>query len=108
MERAYDSENSNTHLTIVLKPDSIAIAKDFVVYPNPNRTKNLTISTRTSLLSGGRVIILNMLGQIVQKNSIAPISQGGKLTIPIQLSKGRYIIKLAAGGENFTAKFIVL
>ncbi len=93
---------------LYLKPDSIAIAKDFVVYPNPNRTKNLTISTRASLLSGGRVIIFNMLGQIVQKNSIAPISQGGKLTIPIQLSKGMYIIKLAAGGENFTAKFIVL
>lgn len=93
---------------LFLKPDSIPTTKDFVVYPNPNRTTNLTIVTSTSLSQGGRVMILNMLGQIVQKNTIAPISQGGKLTIPMQLSKGMYIIKLAAGGENFTAKFIVL
>ncbi|MEP6584129.1 MAG: PA14 domain-containing protein [Ginsengibacter sp.] len=92
---------------LFLRPDSIAVVKDFSVYPNPNRTKNLTIVTNASLSAGGNVTIYNMLGQLVQNSTVPPISQGGKINLPIQLSKGMYIIKLGAGGEIFTTKFLV-
>lgn len=83
--------------------------KDFVVYPNPNNIHRLTISTRPKLMGGEHIIIYDILGQMLVNNFIAPAgNQNGVVSIPINLARGVYVIKLFSGVKTYTSKFIVL
>jgi hypothetical protein len=89
--------------------DSVIVAKDFAIYPNPNRTHSLTVSTIANLEQGGHVVIYNMLGQVLINNIIAPAgAQHGTVTIPFNLSRGIYVVKLFADNKTYSAKLLVL
>jgi PA14 domain/Secretion system C-terminal sorting domain len=91
------------------KPDTLTINKNFVIYPNPNNIHSLTISTGGSLQQGAHILIYDMLGQMLMKNSISTRgSQSGTITIPLDLARGLYIIKLFTGNKTYTAKLMVL
>ena len=87
--------------------DSIPAKPDFLIYPNPHHSGNLTIVTNASLTRGGQLMIYNMLGQIVQTNKIDPVLQNGTFTIPVNLARGMYIVQFAAEGKIFRAKLMV-
>ena len=91
------------------EPDAPAINKDFVIYPNPNSIHSLTVSTKANLQQGGHILIYNLLGQMMINHSIAPNgTQSGVVTIPLELARGVYIIKLFTGNKTYTAKLMVL
>ncbi len=90
------------------KPDVIPLTKDFVIYPNPNNTNNITISTSTALQKGDYIIVYNILGQMVLKKAIEATAQNEPITIPNNLPPGVYVVKLLAGTKIFTGKLMVL
>ena len=90
------------------EPDTSTIIKDLVIYPNPNRIHSLTVSTKANLQQGGHILIYNMLGQMMINHSIAPNgTQSGVVTIPLQLARGVYIIRLLTGNKTYAAKLMV-
>ena len=91
-----------------IEPDAPAINKDFVIYPNPNNIHSLTVSTTANLQQGGHILIYDMLGQMLINHIVAPSGTQRIVTIPFDLPRGVYIIKLFAVNKTYTSKFIVL
>ncbi len=88
--------------------DILPVTKNFTIYPNPDRIHHFTISTTADLQQGGQVIIYNMPGQVVFKNSFAPGIQNGRLTVSHNLSRGVYIVRLLVDRIFYTGKLVVL
>ncbi|MEO8862458.1 MAG: PA14 domain-containing protein [Ginsengibacter sp.] len=88
--------------------DIIPVTKEFTIYPNPNTVHSFTISSNASLQQGGQVIVYNMTGQVVIKKAIAQGLQSGKITVPHNLARGVYIVRLSADNKIFTGKLMVL
>ena len=85
------------------------ISNDLVVYPNPNGIHSLTVSTNANIQQGGQIVIYNMLGQRMLNNSVSTAgTKNREVTIPIDLPRGVYIIKLSAGNKTYSSKFTVL
>ena len=100
---------------VALKTESFARTgteisnKDFIIYPNPNGTHSLTISTNANLQKGGHFTIYDMLGQTIVTKTISDADKHhGVFTIPITLSSGIYLIKLSTDNKTYSSKFIVL
>jgi hypothetical protein len=80
----------------------------FIVYPNPNGTHILTISTGISFSSNSEISIYNILGQKAMTKSLSVTDVKNKeITIPINLSPGIYIIRLVTDNRIYSSKFIV-
>ena len=88
--------------------DIIPVTNEFTIYPNPNTVRSFTISSNASLQQGGQVIVYNMTGQVVIKKTIAQGMQNGKITVPHNLARGVYIVRLSADNKIFTGKLMVL
>jgi len=93
-------------IQLFTQPDTLTPDKNFVIYPNPNNVHIVTVSTGTNFQQGAHILIYDMLGQILIKNSIS--SPGTQATFPINLSRGVYIVKLFTGNKTYTAKLMVL
>ena len=81
----------------------------FIVYPNPNGTHSLTISMESGFPPGAEISIYSMLGQRVMFNflSVADV-KNKRITLPINLARGIYVIKLVTRDRTYSSKFIVL
>ena len=90
------------------EPDVILINKDFLIYPNPTNTQSITLAVNNPLQQGDKVLVYNMLGQLIKSNIISQSSPGRKFTMPLNIANGVYIIKLMSGNKIYAAKFIVL
>jgi PA14 domain/Secretion system C-terminal sorting domain len=94
---------------LFIEPDSTILSKSFVIYPNPNSIHSLTISTTANFQQGGHVAIYNLLGQMVTSSDITPGNTQIKIiTIPLQLARGLYIVRLSAKSKTYSAKLMVL
>ncbi len=84
--------------------------KEFIIYPNPNGTHTLNISTNANIGQGGHLMIYNTMGQLILSITISDADKQryGVLTIPISLSRGVYLIKLFTDNKMYSSKFIVL
>jgi hypothetical protein len=79
-----------------------------VVYPNPNGTHSLTISTGISFSSKPEISIYNILGQKAMTRSLSITDvKNNEITFPINLPPGIYIIRLVTGDKLYSSKFIV-
>jgi hypothetical protein len=82
---------------------------ELIVYPNPNGTKSLTVSTGVGFSLNSEISIYNILGQkaLTKRVSAADIKYK-TFTFPINLPPGVYIIRLVTGDKTYSSKFIVL
>jgi hypothetical protein len=101
---------SNTQLT--LSDDTIISSNlndAFVVYPNPNGTRSLTVSTGVGFSLNSEISIYNILGQKALTKTLSVTDAKYKaVTFPINLPAGIYIIRLVTGDRIYSSKFIVL
>jgi len=79
-----------------------------IVYPNPNGTHTLTVSTGTGFSSNSEISIYNILGQKAMTKSLSVTDVKNKeITFRINLPPGIYIIRLVTGDRIYSSKFIV-
>jgi hypothetical protein len=101
---------SNTQLT--LSDDTIISSNfndAFVVYPNPNGTRSLTVSTGVGFSLNSEISIYNILGQKALTKILSFTDAKYKaVTFPINLPAGIYIIRLVTGDRIYSSKLIVL
>ena len=93
-------DENGTDLTELLKDKMI-------MYPNPT-SDNTTLVFNLDQTSDVTVTIYNLSGSLVKTISKKNI-EGGKQTLSLEsadLPKGTYIVKMIAGQQNETAKFI--
>ena len=86
----------------------IPITKEFVIYPNPTSTQSITVALNKPLQQGDKIVIYNMLGQLVKSKSISISSPGTKFTLPLNIANGVYLLQLVSHDKIYSAKFIVL
>ncbi|MBI3719325.1 MAG: T9SS type A sorting domain-containing protein [Sphingobacteriales bacterium] len=90
------------------QPD-ITQSGDILVYPNPVSSQDLTVSLKNPFQAGDKILIYDMLGQLLYSKSITTNSTDNKLTIHAQQwSNGMYILQVKNGSGNHSVKFIVL
>lgn len=90
------------------QPD-ITQSGDILVYPNPVSNQDLTVSLKNPFQAGDKILIYDMLGQLLYSKSVTTNSTDNKSTIHTQQwSNGMYIIQVKTGSGNHSAKFIVL
>lgn len=89
-------------------PEIIPNNKEFIIYPNPTSTQSITVSLNKLLHQGDKILIYNMLGQLIKKNSISVALPGTKLIVPLNIPSAVYLLQLVTADKIYTAKFIVL
>jgi Secretion system C-terminal sorting domain len=81
-----------------------AVPKLWVLYPNP-ASNTITIII-PYLTTTAQVSITNMLGQVVQYNTLATNYEHAITTDISTLANGVYIVKVVAQGNEFISKFV--
>ncbi len=90
------------------EPDAVENnGKELVVYPNPTGIQSITVAVNNPLQQGDRLLVYNMLGQLIKSNIISPASVGRKFIMPLNIAAGVYILKLLSSNKIYAAKFIV-
>ncbi len=81
----------------------------FTIFPNPNGIGKINLRLKSDLKQGGKILIYNSLGQQVMSHSLSVISAGSnQYSVPINLSKGVYVIKLITKDAVHSSTLVVL
>jgi len=90
-----------------LQSETNGVNPNIRVYPQPaNSSSAITIEWSPLNNSGGQIQIINMAGEIVHRQSVAP--NEGKITLKNrQLRTGIYLIKLKGKSNLFSGKIVV-
>lgn len=88
--------------------DVTPITKEFVIYPNPTSTQSITVALNKPLQQGAKILVYNMLGQLVKSNTISVAAGDTKFTLPLNIASGVYLLQLISDDKIYTAKFIIL
>lgn len=103
--RIVDNDGSFSYSKIVVIGTETSLTKsNIAIYPNPtSRDKGLTIKN----LPDGNIAIVfnNMLGQVMYETQF--LHKGGLLNLPINLSKGTYIVRIVTENDAFIEKLVV-
>jgi Carbohydrate esterase, sialic acid-specific acetylesterase/Secretion system C-terminal sorting domain len=76
-----------------------------IIFPNPNRTGNVTLETLRDL-TNVEIIITDLLGQVVFEYKI-PLLDERKTISLVNLREGSYLFRLKSSGFNQTKRFII-
>ncbi len=91
------------------QPDVVPVSKSFIIYPNPNNGRSITVAANTALQAGNKVRIFNMLGQLMDSKIISTVGgQANSFVLPLNLPAGVYILQLVNGDKIYTERFVVL
>jgi len=106
----YIQRTTNTMITVdVVPPAPLAIEKvnspdyHFNIYPNP-ASGDLTIHTSVNNGQESEISIINMLGEVMQKEKIK-INKEEKINIK-ELPSGMYMIRVAGQEEEWVGRFV--
>ena len=90
-----------------LQQENTGFSSNFRVYPQPaNSSGPITIEWSQVNFSGGQLQIINMVGEVVHRQSVGP--NEGKIIIKNgQLSTGVYMIKMTGKSNIFSGKIVV-
>lgn len=75
-------------------------------YPNPAHDQ-VTLNIEKGNSNPTTITILNLQGQLLIKHLMPPSQQNEKLTLPLKLQPGIYLLQLKQGEQMFTSKLVI-
>ena len=81
--------------------------KEFLVYPNPNYSHQVTVAVNSGFQKGDEIRIYNMLGQLVNSTTVTEDYPGQTIKLPIILSAGMYVVRARTQIKKYWTKLLV-
>ncbi|WP_153797765.1 alpha-amylase family glycosyl hydrolase [Foetidibacter luteolus] len=79
--------------------------KTWQLYPNPAR--NATAVYAQANVNAMQVVITNLAGKLLYNSTYRQVKAGQKISLPVNISKGVYFLRINSDGQTRTEKLVV-